>query len=382
MITYLKNHKVLAICLAVVLAILVILGTTTTVKQINAKKTANAPVQQVTDSTVGTAINSVIPDGKNASTMVAPGTEDWWNAISDFVPAYNLAGMSYSEMPAKPSQLGWTVSYSDEIQSDFNFGLNSVFLTFNSEDDAAKATEWLASTGNNEFQPVTKGKVVVLAPSWSNVNRDLLLKDYTGLQESADVTPDKGYWKVDFATLKEVFVTDATSTVYDKAVTDLGFNTKSEESVWYASSTDGLTWNGYFNEGVWNHENLDAEAFKNDMLATSVDSVDTSNTGIPEGSSGDIQYTTELNQALILDYVAIQTKELGVGFVTDFATGDTTTPEPLKTDDETKLSINPNAWFSVMSGRPDVPVYFNYDLATLTFNNSNTDMNITFSKTS
>jgi hypothetical protein len=322
------------------------------------------PVKEITTSTVGEVISSIVPKKTHVSTLLTPASAEWLRVIDGFNPSFNLDDLTWDSLPVSPTSLGLSISYSTEVNATVAFGLNAVYMTTDSVKEAETLKNYMAVQKPDIYQAFTVDKTVVLIPLWVVSDVEFNLEDYTPSTQTSG-TVDKAYWSVDFQGMSDLINlsnTEEDRALYLKAFSALGFNTKTLGS-WSGVSEDGLTWVGTFSDEAWAVENVSPEEYYTVLQSTEV-FIPNDPTADPEGEQFG---TIEPNQSLMLDYLSIQTNEYAEGRLRQ-SDGQFNTPEKLTEENVTKIVVNPNAWAQIMAKGDGIRPYFKYDVMEITVN--------------
>lgn len=379
MVSMFKTNKFLIFVVALVAVILTVVGSIILLRPA-------PPSQMVTQSPIGDTITQIVPDSKLVSMMVTPSSEAWWDRIDYYVPSFNLDTIAYNDVASKAINLGWSISYSNQVQSPLSFGLNTIYLEFETEADATASVEKLTEVSNNDFQAFSVSNIVAIIPTWAFSDLDYTLENYD--RKPGDITAlDRAAWVIqfdNFFAMNKAYYTPELNDFYEKTLTNLGF-TGEPGTTWSGSSKDGLNWTGTLSTKVWNYENIDTEelmrAFNEQRefipFNPELQDMDPSEWPRDEGEIYGIEYP---HQALLLDSFTITSTDLAFGQIRNQETAEFIPATPGTQASLVTISTDPNLWIAAMSDRMDAPPLFKFALAEFTFNKNSTSLDIKFTE--
>lgn len=380
-----SRRRVLFVVLAVIVAAGVIAALLTFGNQQQKASIPNAVRQQLTQTQIGATSNEIMKAGRAISTMVGPGTEQWWVVETNFLQMWKLQER-WSDLPSTPASLGVTMFYSGDTPNQ-SFATPALFLGYASEKAAQQATDSFNSgkmaSSANQYQALRLGKTALVVPT--GIYTDLTFKNTLNFKAPAikDAPLQEGYWKVDGKALNDYLnrtQAKADQSIYAKAVAALGFNPKLN-GTWYGQSKNGLNWSGRLTStqqgAVWIAQNVSSTTFYS-LLGSSVTKV-----GEPTESQVEIEkkrsenpnyeptyfYRVEPRQSTLTDYFVIGQNGKAQGGLGDIRTGKEVTVKAPADKNKITYTLDPSVWVNVFMhpDSSDLWYLFNYKKATLTF---------------
>ena len=384
---FISKYKIVAIsiAIAIILAVVAIV-----VFVIYPKET---PIEASNDTIVVQAIESIIPKNSLASYIVAPANDNWWNAIDDFNPTFYLDNIKFSDIPSNPIMLGWSSSFNEKINITSQLGLNTVYIAFDTDEEAQDAVRFFTEKSNSNFQAFSAKNVLVLIPMNTFSDVDYIVEDFKKATNLSDSVIDKGYWTINFNIMQKVILNSENSSadIYEEALKDLGVDISQvvNNSSWSGESLNGLNWTGKFSSsGLWKADTADFTKLKTTLEKSAT-------VTLPNGEittleklvaevgedPGEIFYLYDPVSVETLEYLTIQTGDKANGTFRS-SDGSISTPKPISLEekDYSLVTINPNAWFEYMSGNNVLKFLVQFEKAEIKVYNNSEKLNINLTR--
>ena len=380
-----SRRRILIVVLAVLAVVGLIFGLLSVGSQQNKTAIPNAVRQKLTQTQIGATAETIMKPGRAISTVVGPGTQQWWIAETNFLQMWKLQSR-WTDLPSVPSSLGVTMFYSGDTPNQ-SFATPALFLGYTNQKAAQQTTNSFNSgklvSQSNQYQALRLGNTALVVPT--GIYTDLVFKNtlHFKLPTSKDTQLQEGYWKIDGKALNNYISLTQEKTdrsVYANAVKALGFNPKLE-GTWYGQSKDGLHWSGRLTSSqqgaIWTAKNVVSSAFY-ELLTSSAQRI-----GVPTESEIEREkklaenpnyeptyfYRVVPRQSTVSDYFVIAQNGKTQGRL-----GDTRTTKEVKVSapadkDKIVYTLDPNVWVNVFMhpDSTDLWYLFNYKKATLTF---------------
>lgn len=380
-----SRRRVLIVVIAVLAVAGLVIGLFSFGNQQHKVAIPNAVRQQLTQTQIGATSEQIMKPGRAISTMVGPGTKQWWVAETNFLQMWRLQSR-WEDLPSTPTSLGVTLFYAG-VTPNQSFATPSLFLGYSTEKAAQQVTDSfnsgkMASTGN-QYQALRLGKTALVVPT--GIYTDIVFKNTLNfkLPDAKDSALQEGYWKIDGKALNDYITRTqekADQSLYTKAVQALGFNTKLAGS-WYGQSKDGLNWSGRLSSttpgSVWLAKNVASTAFYS-LLTSSGQRI-----GVPTESEIEQAkkraenpnyeptyfYRVVPRQSTVSDYFTIGKDGKVQGRLGDNRTAKEVKVTAPADKDKIVYTLDPNVWVNVFMhpDSSDLWYLFNYKKATLTF---------------
>ena len=299
---------------------------------------------------------------KPASIMVAPATDTWWNALLTASPNQSLDSVKFSDISSGAQYVATSMSKGKQYVNASSVGVPTTFVIYNTpaEAEAAYQKIILANMPTNaevidsstKLYPTVSGNFLLFIPEGSFSDVDYALNAYKTVAgdnaKMKTLSNKQATWTLDFEDFATILNGDSSKEskkVYTDLVSQLGIG---KDTTWSGTSTDGLTWEGSFQNYQAANVSTPAE------IATFLNSLITYNPGQLELSdkpeTGYDIPITDINQAIIGSCcMIVSNSDSTVGSIID-GTG-SIKGAPLGNKGFLEVEIAPNTWMGIIAKR-------------------------------